>query len=355
MHFSPPQFTLEANQKQANAKSNNGIFIAIFGGIFMLFASMIRINGIVIVCALLCLHCIMLIKYFAPKSQIKICQIKLFKIFSFVESPYPCYIHFIPYIIFVFGITLITITLSSGSSGHLEELSKVNLHTMLNIISQIRFDWFLGLDANINSLFFYIGIGVLIIMGIYAHATSDKASECVFFGIFVMGFLMLLILWVGFDTRFLYLLLPFLVFWCFLGISLIKQKYYRYPILLFVMFVIANLAFINVRDMANIKTNINPDNAYNAESKELYNFIIANTPKDSIIISFKPRILYLNTHRLTFHTPNIKRLDEADFVAWNGRYIRDIDGMQDINSKEFIAKTELVFCNADWKLFRVLK
>ena len=65
---------------------------AILGGISMAFASAIRTNGLVILCALLCVHFVLLFKHFTPKIPKKFTQNRLVKSllepFKSLCSPY---------------------------------------------------------------------------------------------------------------------------------------------------------------------------------------------------------------------------------------------------------------------------
>ena len=339
------------NDDKTTAKyHNNGIFIAIFGGIFMLFASIIRINGFVILCALISMHGIILLKRFTPK----IFQTRILKSLSYIDSPYPLQIHAIPYIIFALGFIVVSITLSSCGSGHFSALANISTQTILGNLKALDFSWFISLETGADFALAWACV-LFILFGIYANLKDSESNETTFYTIFTLGFFALLLLWVAFEKRFVLLLLPFLVFWCFEGVLCVNQKLITCAVAVLIMFILVNLAWINMRDIAFIKTDTNPDNAYNAEAKELYKFIIDNTPKDAIIISFKPRIIYLNTHRLGFVSPKIERLDEADFVLWNGKYTLDSHTMQDISSPTFQAKTNLIFENAEYKFFKVLK
>lgn len=213
------------------------------------------------------------------------------------------------------------------------------------------------LNTGIDSLLLWLCVP-FILLGIYTNfrESSAKSIETIFYIIFVVGFFALLLLWIDFEVRFLFLILPFFVLWCAKGFTLIGKKLFRLSLAMLMVVILLNLVWINVRDISFIKSS-DISHAYSAESKQLYKFIINNMPKNAIIISFKPRILYLNTHRLAFVSPKIKRLNEADFVLWNGKYMSDFDkrSMQDIFSPEFQRKTQLVFQNGEYKLLKVLK
>ena len=345
--------SLRESRNDGISKMGGGRIYAIVGGIFMLFSAMIRINGLVILCALIAMHGILLAKRFAPQ----IFKTRILTPFAKVDSPYSWKIHAIPYAIFIAGFFIISIALSSGTARHTDYLTMINAQTMLNNLKAINFTWFIGLESGVDSVILWLCVP-FIALGIYMPFRTKDAkaiNENIFYAIFALGFFALLLLWVAFDRRFLFLLLPFAVFWSFKGVLYVNQKLFSRAVAVLLVFILANLVWINARDISFANSDTNPDNAYNAEARELYKFIIDNTPKDAIFITFKPRVLYLATHRRSFVSPKIERLDEADFVLWNGKYVQDLHTMQDISSPVFVAKTNLIFENAEYKLFKVLK
>lgn len=71
---------------------------AILGGASMAYASAIRTNGLVILCALLCVHFALLVKYFMPRIFERIAYLQKF---AFIDSPYRIFLHILPYLAFV--------------------------------------------------------------------------------------------------------------------------------------------------------------------------------------------------------------------------------------------------------------
>ncbi len=84
------------------------------------------------------------------------------------------------------------------------------------------------------------------------------------------------------------------------------------------------MLFFAFKDCYYIAKNIS--NGFSAESKNyeaydndalnVYDFIKSHTKQSDVIIFFKPRVLYLNTNRLSFTTSDTKRLKEADYVLY---------------------------------------
>ena len=221
-------------------------------------------------------------------------------------------------------------------------------------LKAIDFGGFISLETGVDSAIVWACVP-FIALGIYANFKRSESSATIFYMIFACGFFALLLLWVAFERRFEFLLLPFFIFWSFSGFAFVKQRLFGYLVIALSVLILINFAWLNARGILFAKSNTDPDSAFSAESKQMYEFIIHNVPKNAIIITFKPRIIYLTTQRLGFVSPNVNRLKEADFVAWNGKYMNNFDYMQDITSPTFRAQTTLIFENSEWKLFKVLK
>ena len=333
-----------------STQMGGGKIYAIVGGILMLFASLIRINGFVILCALIVMHGLLLANRFAPN----LFKAKILKPFSKIDSPYSWKIHAIPYVIFIVGFAINSIALSSGGSGHFGALANISAQTILHNLKAIDFGGFISLETGVDSAIVWACVP-FIALGIYANFKRSESNATIFYMIFVCGFFALLLLWVAFERRFVFVPLPFLIFWSFSGFAFVKQRLFGYLVVALSVLILINFAWLNARGILFAKSNVAEDDAFSAESKQMYEFISHNVPKNAIIITFKPRIIYLTTQRLGFLSPKVERLKEADFVAWNGKYMNDIGDMQDIASPTFRAQTKLIFENSEWKLFKVLK
>lgn len=91
-------------------------------------------------------------------------------------------------------------------------------------------------------------------------------------------------------------------------------------------------------------------NAYSDSAKDIYGFIQQNLPQDSKIAFFKPRVLYLNTNRLSFYP-----LKDEDFLKCNFvlEYlpIKDENTMpQNPQNREFLEK---IYENSEFILYKM--
>ena len=68
-------------------------------------------------------------------------------------------------------------------------------------------------------------------------------------------------------------------------------------------------------------------------------------------MSFKPRVTYLNTGRLSFASAKLARLKEVDFVL----ITKDDYNMPKPDSPAFQAQTRLLFKNSSFAVYEVLK
>lgn len=345
-------FSKTTQYSMGGGRSNNGIHIAIFGGIFMLFATMIRINGLVIVCALIAMHGIMILKRFAPK----IFTTKILKPLSRVDSPYSWQINAIPYAIFIIGFTIVSIALSSGGSGHWSILANMSVESVLRnldfyIYSIMTLEDFLAINVVVGRIVFVLSV-ILYYIAFKSILRDNRFAENIFYIIFALGFFVLLVMWFYVVwLRFAYLLLPFLVFWCAKGIAYLNanNKIFGRTITVIILVILAHSAYNQLSSFGN---NIISKVAYSKEAKEMWAFIDKNTPKDAVILFHKPRVLYLNAHRISFASNNIARFNEADFVLWE----RDLwSNVINIDSDEFIKRTKLIYKNAQFKLFNIVK
>ena len=327
----------------------------------MLFSAMIRINGLVILCALIAMHGILLAKRFAPQ----IFKTRILTPFAKVDSPYSWKIHAIPYIIFAFGFTAISLTFSSGGSGHFSALANISPHIMLRnlsvylqffgtffVVRQAEFASIEGLyvlqSLEREAFVIFLLCVPLILVGIWASLRDAKNfSENLFYCIFMVGFLVVLFVWVGFGFRLAYICLPFLVFWGAKGTMWLNNgtKKYLYGKVMSVILlcVLVYFAFGGILQ----KDKITRDGVYSTEAVQMWDFIDKNTPKNALIIFDKPRALYLYAHRVGFGAWNHKRLNEADFVLCYNEWDKCIGSESE--------RMKRIYMNHNFMLFKVIK
>ena len=182
----------------------------------------------------------------------------------------------------------------------------------------------------------------------------EKNAQHIFFVLCLFASFALIILWPALQgLRYAFILLPFLVFYAVLGVLRLNENRNKFTLFISLCVVLMLINFIGKPiNSTQLTPRQSTDGAYTKKAKEAWEFIKQNTPQNAMIISFKPRVTYLNTHRLGFASLNVERLAEADFVL----ITREDDGnMPNPNSAEFKAKTKLVFENGDFSVYEVVK
>ena len=307
------------------------------------------------------MHGILLAKRFAPQ----IFKARILTLFAKIDSPYPPHIHAIPYVIFIIGFAIVSLALSSGGSGHFSALANISPHIMLRnlsvylqffgtffVVRQAEFASIEGLyvlqSLEREAFVIFLLCVPLILVGIWASLRDAKNfSENLFYCIFMVGFLVVLFVWVGFGFRLAYICLPFLVFWGAKGTMWLNNgtKKYLYGKVMraILLCVLVYFAFGGILQ----KDKITRDGVYSTEAVQMWDFIDKNTPKNALIIFDKPRALYLYAHRVGFGTWNHKRLNEADFVLCYNEWDKCIGSESE--------RMKRIYMNHNFMLFKVIK
>ncbi|MGX2981968.1 hypothetical protein [Helicobacter sp. 23-1045] len=288
--------------------------------------------------ALMLCQIIILLRYkgqilrFMPKSQ-NLAQKNLFYVFP----------HILPYIIFVLIVWMTNAMLGVGGSGHIEILSQISVKSIVrNFIYYIFiFGDFFALpkfDFKYNYLVPQMGF-IFVIFGIPLFLRGiklqfEKATmQTIFIALFMLGSIGMLILWPPLQgIRFVFCVLPFMVFFSAMGYENIPK---------YKMLFCAALAWFALKDCVYITQNINNNFAYkkydafSKNAKGAYDFIKQRTPKDAVIAFFKPRVLYLNTNRISvYRSDDFSGCDFA--LAYNGDFSKQENFVEIYKNDEFI-------------------
>lgn len=152
----------------------------------------------------------------------------------------------------------------------------------------------------------------------------ERYKQDMFFILFVLGSLCMLILWPALQgIRFVFCMLPFMVFWCAFGVMRVMQRCsLSFKIicislmtltLMFFALKIAHFAYsLHIKHKEVILEKYYPAN--NVQSQAIYTYIKEHTQSQDVIIFFKPRVLYLFTNRLSFATHTLDKLLEAQYL-----------------------------------------
>jgi hypothetical protein len=125
------------------------------------------------------------------------------------------------------------------------------------------------------------------------------------------------------GIRFIFPLLPIFVYLVFQGIKAsvrkLPERYYQFTFWAFNAFwlVIVGIFLFNsgIRAYSNLQDNRRINGPFDPYSSDVYNYIIAKTPSDSVIVFWKPRAMRLFTNRNTFMSTECDRLPLGDYVV----------------------------------------
>lgn len=319
-------------------------FLAICGGFLMAFACILRTNGIVIPIALFITHCIILINL-----KVKWLDSALYKIKEQI----------LPYAVFIICYAAQYLYFPKQEANLPLEYAKNNI-SISSILENIAFykndiGLFFSQNHNVGCGIFAL-CSVVIILGIIK---GIKKAENIFYVLCACGFIALLFLYP--DTggfRYVFSILPLLVYFGVQGTCSLfgVLVWFRAVILVMMCFVLSMFVYVNATstfsiNMATITYEKYIDGrAYNDYALEVWEYIRQNTPDNAVILFFKPRVLYLQTQRLGFASDDLGRLKDADFMLWHSNaYNAPID------ASEFKRQTKLIFENADFKLYKIIK
>ncbi|MDD7346757.1 hypothetical protein [Helicobacter sp.] len=326
---------------QLFSHTKHALLFGLIGGWMMLMGFLLRTNGIVLLLALFVTHLCLLYKYFFPKSRFTQNFLANLQIHT------PVFSHIIPYVIFCIGVVLATMFLSIGGEGH----GAVLLHniSLKSIIQNTLYyctifgDFFAIPNLMPESLkSFGAFLANMLRFGLFLcflypiiHGVRIfwRQSSAIFLCIFIIGSLCLLILWPALQgLRFVFGILPLIVFFGALGLenlSLYKKSFITKALQILSIVILGFFAFKSTFYIARTFLNHHSADsknweAYSSDARALYEYIKTHTNPNEIIVFFKPRMLYLNTNRLsvTIREPQTlqDRLQKGEFIVNDRSY-----------------------------------
>lgn len=167
--------------------------------------------------------------------------------------------------------------------------------------------------------FIYYALVVFFLIGAWTRRVADTLL-IIFFALYFIAMLF----WPAWQgIRFIFPLLPIFIYFAFRGIGFAVQKLpagsqslgtgLAYSLWLAIigifLFTSGTRAYTNVRGGRQINGPFDP------VSSDMYNYIRAETPPDSVVVFWKPRAMRLFTGRDTFMSTECDRLALGDFVV----------------------------------------
>lgn len=263
-------------------------------GLVIYFSYMIRDIGIVLVPSLLS---------FQVVNHFNITQIKDFQKRQFI-----------PYIVFIFFFLMAAQLLPPGQENHLKALfSEVSKESVLQ-----NLEYYKGLFQQFFRVESTSGFPLALILGFALIGGISLIRKAPHLLIYVILSLVILNIWpYKQGLRFLFPILPLLVFFLAKGITIlfetVQTKRFVLPTLLSIGLLFQ--MWFNVEEiLAYTKADSNA--CYTSEMKEIYSFMKQELPKERIVANYYPRVLRM------FTGMNAIRVSQWDFEVSDAFYLQ---------------------------------
>jgi 4-amino-4-deoxy-L-arabinose transferase-like glycosyltransferase len=206
-----------------------------------------------------------------------------------------------------------------GGESYFAQYQAFQIETIPGFISEYfqLFSLFFG-GATIWKYLYYI-LFIFFLMGLWIRRKEEPV-----FIIFFSLWMILLITWPYWQgTRFIFPLLPILIYFTFQGmktaINKLPEKYQRIGQGTFHGFwlLIAGIFLFSsaTRAYNNVQSGRNINGPFDPVSREVYSYIKEETPSDSILIFFKPRAMRLMTDHNTLMINQCEGLLMGDYIV----------------------------------------
>lgn len=209
----------------------------------------------------------------------------------------------------------------NGQGSYLQQLMGFTVETFLKNIHDYfyLFVQFFGAAPAPAWTYVYYALAILFLVGAWTRRNADRLLI-----IFFAFYLAVMLVWPEWQgIRFIFPLLPLFVYFAFQGANAvvgILPRRLRLPskgFVLFAWFALAGFFLFasGTQAYTNLKDGRRINGPFDPFSYDLYNYIRAETPPDSVIVFFKPRALRLFTDRDSFMALECDRLLFGDYVA----------------------------------------
>lgn len=179
------------------------------------------------------------------------------------------------------------------------------------------FSWFFGEAAAWR--YFYYALFVFFLLGAWVRRTQET--------VFLLFFVFWLIVHITYPyaqlPRYLFPLFPIFLYFTFQGMKVLidklPERYYQTGRMAFYGFwlLIAGMfLFTSGRSAyANLQNDRMINGPFDPYSKEVYSFIKEETPSDSVVIFFKPRVMVIMTEHRTIMSTECDRMYKGDYLV----------------------------------------
>lgn len=207
----------------------------------------------------------------------------------------------------------------SGEESYLSQYAALSVERV-RILADAYFKVFaLFFGEGTRWLYFYYGMVVFFLIGIGRRWREDLLF--LLFFIFWMLVHVTYPYWQG--PRYIFPLLPLFVYFSFVGMKFVLEKLpaaYARPgqWTLYGIWSILALVFLfnsSVSGYVNLKNDRTINGPFDPQSKEVYKYIQEQTPTDSVVVFFKPRVMKLLTGRDSIMSTECDRILKGDYLV----------------------------------------
>lgn len=327
------------------------IFYGIMTGLGCFAAYFVRTNGIVSLLTLTAAEFLLLILKIKPLRKLRA---------KFIYPKQKALSHILAYGVFALGAVMDKLLFPSGASDYgyyFKFLSKSSLVS--------NFEGYMSSSLNFFSVNMGKAFPILFILGIlfiYSIKKEFFKETAVF--IYIAGMFALVVIFPAYQgMRYIITILPLILMLCFKALSDFERDiigedkfryFYRFASGALVCVIILTLGFntlLHAKDAVKEGFDRSSNSSYSETAREAYDYITENTEEDDIVVFFKPRVMWLNTHRksISVSEPNMEKLDEVDYVLLE-------KSMEDDVLKEYCEaedNAQEVFSNDDFVLYSI--
>jgi len=223
--------------------------------------------------------------------------------------------------LFSFGLLLVITALvfPDGQGSYLEQLKGLTLDIFKSNVFNYFYLFTIFFGTGPIWTYIYYGLVVLFLIGAWTQRNTDQ-HIVIFFSLYFITMLF----WPDWQgIRFIFPLLPLFVYFVFQGMSVVINKLpktshpgskgisYAFWLVIIGMFLFSS----GTRAYSNLKSNRQINGPFDPFSSDVYNFIRAETPPDSVIVFYKPRAMRLFTDRDTFMSTECEPLKLGDYLV----------------------------------------
>ena len=327
-------------------------------------ATATRTNGILLPLTYSCLLVLAFTKTISDKIEVKLGDLKL--ISDSIEHR-RLILHFLPLILFFLGTSLLRIAVPDHQGSHFEffkEVSSESIVRNLKIYSILIKDFFGPSYLGAGPAYLGFGLYILsipfLVVGILQNWKNSLGIL-----IYACSTIGLYIVWPAIEgLRFLFPILPFYIYFVFLGLRRLKDLPSGIrinPLIPGICLVSIFMTVSTVLLLINIKNDRQlEDGPFTKQAQEMFSFIRNEIPAGDVVVFRKPRVVRLFTGRngLFAHKESLA-MDGYEDLGYHKWFVVDSRNPEpvenEVGSLLDSQRARLLFENSQFRIFRLEK